>query len=207
MRASDLAGHRYGRLTVIRRNGVAKTGKKPALLWLCRCDCGVELSVRSGNLRTGNTTSCGCQRSEHAQAASHRRTNTSAYWRWKAMIQRCTNPRNRAWKDYGGRGIVVCERWRSFESFYADMGDPPAGVTLDRIDVDGDYEPGNCRWATISRQSRNKRGTRIVSIRGRSQSLADWADEYGVDYQLVFYRIQRGWDVERALTAPSGARR
>ena len=117
--------------------------------------------------------------------------------------QRCTNPKNKGWDKYGGRGITVCEAWRTFEGFYRDMGDPPPGMTLDRIDVNGNYEPGNCRWATVERQARNKRGSLLFTFRGETKPLADWAEEFGLRYQRVFYRMQRdGWSLERALTTP-----
>jgi hypothetical protein len=208
--AVDLVGQRFGRLVVRERGDlfVSRAGKRE-YLWLCQCDCGAVSLVRSPNLRSGNTKSCGCLQSEvtRARSRTHGRTNSSAYWRWRAMMQRCTNPNDVGWANYGGRGIMVCEAWRTFEGFYRDMGDPPPDMTIDRIDVDGNYEPSNCRWATMIRQARNKRVARLMTLHGQTKCLHDWTDVYGINYQLVFYRLQRGWDFERALTTPARDKR
>jgi hypothetical protein len=138
------------------------------------------------------------------ESTTHGRTNTSAYWRWRAMIQRCTNPKNSQWTSYGGRGIAVCERWRTFENFYADMGDPPPGMSLDRIDVNGNYEPSNCRWATFSRQARNLRKTPMLTFNGETLPLIDWAERLGINFRTLHSRLKkRGWTVERTLTTPA----
>ena len=155
MRRLDLTGKRFGRLFVLSYSHTVKPGYA---YWLCRCDCGTLRSVVACNLSRGITKSCGCLRASplsHGHTSGGRHTPT--YRSWYAMIQRCTNPRNHKYRDYGGRGISVCKRWRSFENFLADMGERPAGLTLDRRDNDGSYEPGNCRWATSHEQARNKR--------------------------------------------------
>jgi hypothetical protein len=118
------------------------------------------------------------------------------------MIQRCTNPKAFAYADYGGRGIKVCERWRTFTAFYEDMGDPPAGMSLDRINVDGDYCPENCRWATATVQGRNRRITTVLTYLGETRPLTEWAERMGIDYHAVHGRIKGGWTVEKALTTP-----
>lgn len=152
----DLTGQRFGRLAVIQRSYVAKVGAH----WLCRCDCGTDKIIYGPSLRAGKTRSCGCLQAEaakkymtaHGHAASYKKTPT--YISWAEMITRCENPKKKNFKYYGARGISVCERWRhSFQNFLADMGPRPEGQTLDRWpNRTGNYEPGNCRWATWKEQ-------------------------------------------------------
>jgi len=154
----DKAGMRFGRLLVLSRAGQTKARKT---VWRCRCDCGKELEALSCNLASGNTASCGCLRSElnietwttHGHAAA----NTPEYQSWSAMMARVRSKTGRRYRDYGARGITVCERWLIFENFLADMGARPPRTSIDRIDNNGNYEPGNCRWATPSQQNANKR--------------------------------------------------
>lgn len=137
--------------------------------------------------------SCGCYRREFskAKATTHAATDTAEYRIWAAMKRRCTNPNVKAWKDYGGRGIKVCERWRRFENFLSDMGPRPAGLTLDRINHDGHYEPWNCRWATYKEQANNTRGNRLISVGERMLTLTQACDHYGVPLTTVGSRISR----------------
>ncbi len=162
--ALDLTGHVYGRLTVI--GPAPSTGK--SRLWACRCECGADKTVPRAHLRKGLTASCGCLKRDmmiarnhkHGHATKHAESRT--YVAWQSMRLRCTSPRRREWKYYGGRGITVCERWSTFENFLADMGECPDGLTLDRIDSDGDYEPGNCRWVSWAVQKRNRRSVKLT---------------------------------------------
>jgi hypothetical protein len=156
-----MLGLTFGRLTVVER---AENYRRLAQ-WLCECECGGSAVVRGSSLRSGQTRSCGCLALEHTRSIQREPTHGHTrgglkhplYAAWAAMRQRCQNPAHHGYANYGGRGITVCERWRDFGAFLADMGERPEGLTLDRIDNDGNYEPGNCRWATALEQRHNQR--------------------------------------------------
>lgn len=158
MKRIKLEGKRFGRLLVL--NQTDSIGGATA--YECRCDCGTTKKVRGVSLRKGDTTSCGCARAERMAAHQYRHGyyKTRTYNSWRAMLARCNDPKHRQYKDYGGRGIVVCPQWTEFECFLADMGERPPGRSIDRVDGDGNYEPGNCRWATRTEQNRNRRTTK-----------------------------------------------
>lgn len=187
------ASARYGRLTTL--YVIQQKPKK----WLCYCDCGNTAEVFDGNLKRGHTTSCGCLRSQDAQ--SHK----PEYRHWINMKSRCLNPRTPGFHHYGGRGILVCAEWRKdFAAFLADVGPrPSAHHSLDRIDNNGNYEPGNVRWATPSTQMRNVRRNRLVKVDGRLITLAEAAERAPVPYNTVLYRLRRGWSVENAVSMPA----
>ena len=141
----------------------------------------------------------------HGHAAAHG-GKSREYLTWRAMRGRCNNPNDPAYPRYGGRGVAVCDRWDRFENFLADMGPRPDGASLDRWpDNDGDYEPGNCRWATRKEQGRNMRSNNMLTARGQTLCIKDWADRLGVDPGTIRHRIRKGWSVEKAVTAPKGS--
>lgn len=197
----DLTGKRFGRLVVSGR--AANIHAEAA--WLCICDCGNSVNVPGYPLRNGITQSCGCLRLERSIAASrvahttHGMTRTPTYSSWSQMRNRCTNPKVSEFKYYGGRGITVCDRWRTFAGFLADMGGRPVGHTLERQDTNGNYEPSNCRWATRKEQANNRRSCRIVTHAGLSLNIRQWSERTGLSHNLILKRLRRGWPPERAL--------
>lgn len=191
----DLTGLQFGRLTVIRRAGSTKEGKAT---WLCLCECGVE-SVKVGKqLRNGHCRSCGCLERENRidnmlhnkHHRVHHQSETRLYNIWCAMKQRCYYPNHVDFHNYGGRGIEVCEEWRSdFLAFkeWSEQNGYRDNLSIDRIAVNGNYEPSNCKWSTSKEQSRNKRDTLFVTLDGETKSLADWCDELGLSYNKVYH--------------------
>ena len=203
----DMVGKVFSRLTVIRQDGYIRP-KKPA--YLCSCSCGNTTRVSGEFLRSGKTRSCGCLRQEVAANAvrtmntTHGKFGTRIYRIWTGIVQRTTNPNSKQYQDYGGRGILLHEAWKTFENFYADVGDPPSDLhTLDRRNTNQGYAPGNCRWATSAEQANNRRSNLLITWQGRTQTAAEWARETGHDRRTLTSRIRNGWDVERAMTTPT----
>lgn len=199
-------GERFGRLVAL---SVDKTfgGLR---YWLCRCDCGTSKVIVGVSLRRGHTKSCGCLSIERLRSRrkTHGRSNTSTYACWQNMRARCTDLSRESFRNYGARGIKVCERWESFDDFFADMGEMPRGHSLERTNNSGNYEPGNCVWATRKTQNRNTRRTLLVSFEGSTKSLAEWADEMGCKYMTLYNRIKvYEWTLEESLGTPIGTRR
>lgn len=201
-RLVDLAGHRFSNLLVLR---LARLGRRSVRVWACKCDCGNETEVSTYMLRCGRTRSCGCLRGWHKK--THGKSKTSTYNSWAGMWARCANPKNPKWPSYGGRGISVCERWRSFENFLADMGEKTNGASIDRIENDGPYSPSNCRWATTKEQARNNRKNRRVTLNGRTMTVAEWSEALGVVSGTIVTRLANGWSVEEALSRPVDKRK
>lgn len=201
-RFADLVGEKFGRLTVLRKaDSSAKNSR-----WECLCICGRVIVTRADVLSRGLTLSCGCLARERtsARSFSHGDTESAEYYTWEGLIQRCTNDNATSYENYGGRGIQVCERWReSYKAFLEDVGRRPSGKhSLDRYpDRDGNYEPGNVRWATSSQQGRNRRNNRMVNFGGKEMCLADAVEIAGMRYSLVHGRLRLGWSIDRALAA------
>lgn len=198
-------GDTYGRLTVIREVSPIISGKQSQRCVECRCDCGVLKVYRLYALRNGNTTSCGCLAKElvSSRMRTHGKSSVAEYGIWRGMVSRCREIESGGHRHYGGRGIRVCDRWvNSFDAFYEDMGSRPSpDHSIDRIDNDGDYEPGNCRWATQKEQSRNKRVNYLVEHEGEVRCVADWAEKYGVSATLLYNRLVKlGWTFEEAIS-------
>ncbi len=200
----DMTGRRFGRLVVTGLSPYrTKSGK---ILWIAKCDCGGEKITQPSNLRCGDTQSCGCIKRELMVARNfiHGESRSPEFRSWAAMLSRCTNERLREYPQYGGRGIAVCDRWREFANFLTDMGRrPTAKHTLERLNVNGNYEPDNCSWATQAEQLRNMRRNIYVEINGQMMCVADAAKIRGIPLPSVYSRIRKlGWDPQAAIDAP-----
>lgn len=197
------AGDRYGKLSVIGETVRNKCGNQSKRQFLCQCDCGTKTVAQLTHLRTGHTVSCGCYREARLgdEQRTHGMRDSATYASWVDMKTRCTNPAATGYQYYGGRGIAVCQRWLdSFDAFLEDMGECPAGLTIDRIDSNKNYEPGNCQWATMTQQARNRRSSRMISHDGRTQCLAAWSEETGIPKSTISNRLRLGWSASEALS-------
>lgn len=198
-----LIGQRFDRLLVESGAGMNRWSQR---LFNCKCDCGNVVIVKMGCLKNRYTSSCGCKRKEIAAAngrskAKHNKTGGKEYYTWRSMKSRCVNPKNASYARYGGRGIRVCDRWMRFENFYEDMGDAPEGLTLERSNVNGDYCPENCKWATYTEQARNRSNNRILTHLGETKCVAAWAEELGISLATIYGRLHKG-EVAEALFPP-----
>lgn len=209
----DLSEMLSGRLRVLEFAGRDKFGNST---WRCECDCGSVIVVVAAKLlsKTRPTRSCGCLQREmtaekNRKNATHRDTHSLEYHSWKGMKQRCTNENDLGYKDYGGRGITVCQRWLdSYEAFREDMGKSPSSDhSIERVEVNGNYEPSNCIWATMRVQNRNTRRTQRFVYNGSLMSLPDLCDMAGKAKPTVSGRLKRGWSIEEALETPTGQAR
>lgn len=183
----DLTGATFGRLTVVKLAPYKKDAR-----WECLCVCGKLTVVRAGNLKNGHTQSCGCLLDEvkGKHSITHGASNTPAVYVWQTMIQRCTNPKHDKYKYYGGRGIVVCERWQKFENFLSDMGQPN-GRQIDRKDNDGPYSKENCRWVQRVVNMRNKRNNHVVQFEGKAICISQLAEEQDIPAHALYRRISQ----------------
>ena len=198
-----LAGKSFGRLTAIkptRRDG------KHGIFWWCECSCGLLcVCVSTSDLVRGTSRSCGCLAKDllSYRRGQHRMTDTPEWRAWQSMRGRCLNPSHKAYPYYGGRGIRICSRWDSFEAFLEDMGPRPGhSYSLERSNVNGNYEPGNCVWATSYEQAINKRTSIWIEYDGERLHIKDWAERVDLKYSTLYRRIRDGWSSEKALTTP-----
>lgn len=197
-------GDRFGRLVAVERYRKAFPSQT-IWYWRCACDCGGEAHTSAGRLTQGQAKSCGCLHKEVCadMLRTHGHSGSLTHRRWGAMKSRCIDPGNTAYRHYGAKGVKVCERWAaSFEAFLDDMGECPPGMTLDRRENDRGYEPGNCRWATPTQQNNNRTSNRRIEAFGKTQTVAEWARESGMNYAMLMSRIQRGMSPMAALTTP-----
>ena len=199
----DLHNKKFGRLKVIKLERI----KNNRALWLCRCDCGNMCVKASSNLLSNGTKSCGCIHREQLieRNKTHNYSHTSLYNRWKTMKVRCSDENCVAYKNYGGRGIKVCDEWKNdFMSFYkwAILNGYKEELTIDRINNNGDYEPDNCRWVSRANQNRNFRKNHMITYNNETLCLTDMAKKYNITNKALSYRLQKGWDIEKALTTP-----
>ena len=205
----DLTGKKFGRWTVIQRSG---SDAFNSAMWLCRCECGKESTVRGYALRYGHTHSCGCLQSEQVSRRNfkHGESRSKLYRLWDSMKRRCYDEKTEAYKNYGSRGITVCDEWLvSFESFrdWANTHGYKPGLTIDRIDNDKGYSHSNCRWTTEKVQSNNRRTNHILTLNDESHTISEWSDIVGISRTVLQSRISNGWSVERALTECPRTRR
>lgn len=195
----DLAGEKVGLLTVLYISPSVGRDRR----WVCRCECGKRAHIDEHRLIARKAKSCGCV----APVTKRGRPATLAYRSWQRMRDRCSDPANDYWHLYGGRGIKVCERWQDFEAFFADMGERPSvRHSIDRIDNNGNYEPGNCRWATAVEQMNNTRANRVIDFDGMRMSVSAWAEFTGLTAAGITGRLNRGQSAEEALLAEAKAR-
>ena len=201
MKLIDLTGHRFGRLVVVKKQGVK--GGRPA--WLCKCDCGSEVTVRGNDLRRGATQSCGCLHRDQLieRNTTHGLCGNRLYNIWGCMVQRCYNSNTPCYNLYGGRGITICDEWRNdFKSFYdwAMAHGYEDNLTIDRIDNDKGYSPENCRWITIKEQGNNRSTNRRLEYNGERHTISEWGELLGIDSEIISSRLRRGWSIEKTLT-------
>lgn len=204
----DISNQRFGRLVAIEPAVKSKNGWK----WLCKCDCGNEKLVYKHLLTSSHTTSCGCYHKKriHETHRKHGEAQTRLYHVWYGMIDRCENNRSKSYPNYGGRGIAVCDEWHDFKKFKEwalskgyDENAPKGECTIDRINVNGNYEPSNCKFSNIKEQANNRRTSRMITFNGETLSVAGWAEKTGLRHGLILNRINQGWSIEKALTVPS----
>lgn len=195
----DISGKRFTRLTVVK---FLKVDKYSHAVWECLCDCGETVNVSSDKLNSNNTKSCGCLFLD--TITKHKKRDTPEYKAWLNLCSRCRNKNNPGYKNYGGRGIYVCERWnKNFENFLSDMGERPGSkYSIERIDNNGPYSPENCKWATKDDQVNNRRTNKLLHYKGETLTITQWAKKLNIKPATLNGRLLKNWQIERALTEP-----
>lgn len=203
-RIKDLTGYKCNKLTVICDDGTRELSTR-SVKWKCLCDCGKIVYVNGTILLKGKQQSCGCvlkgliKHIKHGHTSKNKLSKT--YESWANMKQRCLNPNNHKYKNYGLRGITICDEWvNSFDNFLKDMGEKPNGLTLERIDVNKGYFKENCCWANATAQANNKTSNRIIEFNNKSMTTAQWAEYLGISFTTLRMRLHRNWSIERALS-------
>lgn len=201
--APDLTGRKFALLTAIRMVGRSKRGNA---LWECSCDCGGSIVIESARLQLPGMRSCGCmvRKRPYTKLYKHGRTETTEWSAWKSMLERCSNPNHKWFHRYGGRGVKVCDRWADFNAFLADMGEKPQdGVrySLERMNNNRGYEPGNCKWATSTEQNRNRVNVIHITHDGVTLTLPEWSTRTGLHIETIRRRVKQGWPTERLFDA------
>lgn len=208
MESEQWVGHRQGSLEIVSFEGIKVFGKGRAAYFKFRCDCGNEFVAQKSNV-IGRKYDCGCSKPKSDRIAPPGASKNPLHKVWWHMIDRCENPHNRSYKDYGARGIKVCDRWKQgedsatgFECFLSDMGPRPVGMTIERKDGRKGYSPDNCVWLPKAAQSKNRRGVWRVTIGSVTKTVPEWCEETGISYWTAIRRIQRGWPPIKAVTEP-----
>lgn len=200
MKKVDLTGKTFGRIMVVQ--DVGRSPRKD-VMWLCKCKCGNETRLPTRKLLSNETVSCGCFRNDlvKMRQTTHNHSRTPTYTSWNSMINRCTNRKHTSYKNYGARGIQVCDRWLgSFDNFLSDMGERPKGKSLDRIDVNKGYEPNNCKWSTRKEQQRNMRNNIMLEHKGEIKSLPEWCEILNLDYNKARNKFRyKDYTIEELL--------
>jgi hypothetical protein len=197
MKSVDLTGKRFGKLTVLKKLRKAENG---SFKWLCKCECGNTTMTYTGNLNTGHTKTCGDRK---VHFSTHSMSRSRPYRIWGAMMSRCHRESSTNYHNYGGKGIAVCEDWKTFRGFWDDMKNGYSdNLTIDRLDNEKGYFKGNCKWSTREEQDNNTRRTRRITFEDKTQSLTQWANELKINPKTLDYRFRNGWTVKRALTTP-----
>jgi hypothetical protein len=197
-----LSGKKFGRLFVLHER--RQRDSQGLVVWKCQCECGALTDVAGAYLTKGNTKSCGCLQREAAAAmghssSTHGKSNTPTYQVWRSMLKRCDDVHNH---NYGGRGIKVCNRWRSFQKFYEDMGCCPEGLTIERVNNNGHYTPTNCIWATQKEQGNNRRGNISIKWKGLTLTIAQWSEKLSLNRQTLYWRARQGWRSQKLFKRP-----
>ena len=199
----NLIGNVFTRLTVIKELNIRNN--EGHVMWECKCECGKTVNVSGAYLKKGNTKSCGCLQKEKAAnngrdiLTTHGMSKTKIFNIWCGMLKRCNNDKNKQYKNYGGRGIKVCDRWLKFENFYKDMGNKKDNLSIERIDNNGNYEPSNCKWATVKEQSINKRTNKYLTFKNECLTLSQWSEKTGINRKTIYARARIKYTPEYIL--------